>query len=147
MVMLCCVSMFSCALRATQIRKSTKDQVVISFDTIFPSLPYKKALDLCMQLYGELDELATEISKNGVSNNDKVLISDAMIGKVVCLQGAIYSLIKNPHDVSIDNIEYMIELLARMEVRNNELPNDNAREIILSNILGGIQATLEEAIE
>ncbi len=147
MVMLCCVSMFSCALRATQIRKSTKDQVVISFDTIFPSLPYKKALDLCMQLYGELDELATEISKNGVSNNDKVLISDAMIGKVVCLQGAIYSLIKNPHDVSIDNIEYMIELLARMEVRNNELPNDNAREIILSNILGGIRATLEEAIE
>ncbi len=128
------------------------DSIQLSFDSLFQTSPYKGVLDLCMQLYGELDVLCQAQDVADVSTTEQVLISDAMLGKAVRLQTAVNNLLSGNHPVSLDNIEYLVALLERMEQRSSDLQfnddaNDDAHETILANLLGGIRSKLEEVLE
>ncbi len=124
------------------------ESIQLSFDTLFPDSPYEKVLNMCMQLYGELDALCEARDSTNISAANRTFISDSMLGKAMRLQRAVNNLLSGDHAILLDNIEYLVQLLERMELRSSDLQgDDDAYEVILSNMLGAVRAKLEAVLE
>lgn len=64
----------------------------ISFDAPFPSTGYKKALDACMQVWGDVCVLRD----NQEINAERTLLIDAVLGRLVYLDAAINEIVSAP---------------------------------------------------
>jgi hypothetical protein len=89
------------------------DKVMLSFDTIYPSTPYKDALGSCMQVLGYLDQLCHEHERG--DQTVFCFVHDAFLGKVVLAQHRVAQLLENIESgalVADDNINYLSAILS-----------------------------------
>lgn len=91
---------------------SLDEKITLSFDSLFPSTPYKDALGACMQVLGYLDQLCHEHERGELVTFD--LVHDAFLGKVVSAQqkvDALVTTIRMGASVADDNVHYLSTIL------------------------------------
>lgn len=89
-----------------------EDLINLSFDSIFPTTPYKDALGSCMQVLGYLEQLSHECAKP--DSKQEVLLYDALLGKIVSAQYKVIHLVTTIKDglvVADDNVQYLDTLV------------------------------------
>jgi hypothetical protein len=88
------------------------EQMLLSFDSLFPCTPYKDALGACMQVLGYLDQLCHEHERGELATFG--LVHDAFLGKVVSAQYKVERLVNamdTGHRVDDDNVNYLSAIL------------------------------------
>jgi hypothetical protein len=91
---------------------SLDEQMTLSFDSLFPSTPYKDALGACMQVLGYLDQLCHEHDRGELDTFG--FVHDAFLGKVVSAQQKVDRLvttIRMGQIVADDNVNYLSTIL------------------------------------
>jgi hypothetical protein len=91
---------------------SLDEPMILSFDSLFPSTPYKDALGACMQVLGYLDQLCHEHERGELETFG--LVHDAFLGKVVSAQQKVDRLISTMRmgqTVADDNVNYLSAIL------------------------------------
>lgn len=98
----------------------------ISFDAPYPASSYKKALDTCMQVWGDICVLRD----NQEINAERSLLIDAALGRLVYLESAIGEIYAaeqtmKPKDA---DMAYLGNLVTRLENCCNQLAERDANE-------------------
>lgn len=112
------------------------EQVTLSFDSIFPSTPYKDALGACMQVLGYLDQLCHEHERGELVTFG--LVHDAFLGKVVSAQQKVDRLVnamKRGHSVADDNVNYLSAVLGYIGQLYKERIAQEQRNILATFII------------
>jgi len=108
----------------------------ISFDKLFPVTPFKKAFNVCMQLYSELDAAQA-----------KALVPDIVVKKALGLQMAVDELIQTQEVVSYDDLEYMLALIEHIETRHTGFLSEHKNGALIRRVLRGVREVLTAVIE
>lgn len=95
----------------------------LRIDDLFPLQNYKKVIDTCMRVYSDL-LILEEKAQRGERVEELV---DIIVGRLVRMQSYVKQLIHDFHiekTVSSDELEYLGQLLAYMEVAAHATTND-----------------------
>ena len=118
------------------------DKITVSFDSLFPNSPYKKALDTSMRLVGDMQELQLR------SNEEKKLVSvditDFLVGKLFRLKLAVDSLKGSKFTLLSQDLEYLKELVSFIDSGRRNLffdTNDESVQLI-ADLVADIQGVL-----
>jgi len=105
------VIFFFAALGATL---SYTEQVSLSFDSLFPSSWFKKALDSCMQVWNDM-QVFQEQGQNITQGH-----IDTTVGRLVYAHLCLERMVKEKYKIVTDDIAYLIEVVERIQ-RMSEL--------------------------
>jgi len=94
---------------------SHTEQVVLSFDSLFPSSWFKKALDSCMKVWNDMQVFQGQ-GQNIIQ--DHILFFDAIVGRLVYAHFCLERMVKDKNNVATDDILYLIELVERIQGMN-----------------------------
>jgi hypothetical protein len=125
-----------------------EDQVNFSFDSIFPTTPYKDALGSCMQVLGYLDQLCHEHQRG--EQIAFCLVHDAFLGKVVHAEHKVTHLIKNIQSgavVADDNVRYLSAIVTYINQLYRERIDEDQRNTLVMNSLEGIAVQVSRLSE
>lgn len=125
-----------------------EEQVNLSFDSIFPSTPYKDALGSCMQVLGYLDQLCHEHERG--EEITFCLVHDAFLGKVVHAEHKVVQLIENIQSgavVADDNVRYLGAIVAYINQLYQERIDQDQRNTLAMSALEGIAVQVSRLSE
>lgn len=112
------------------------EQIMLSFDNLFPSTPYKDALGACMQALGYLDQLCHEHERGELVTFG--LVHDAFLGKVVSARYKVDALINTVRMgavVADDNVNYLSAILGYIgQLYNDRIAKDERNTLASSMI-------------
>jgi len=91
---------------------SYTEQVSLSFDSLFSSSWFKKALDSCMQVWNDMQKFQ-EDNQNIIQ--DHILFFDAIVGRLVYVHFCLERMVKDKNNVATDDILYLIEVIERIQ--------------------------------
>lgn len=86
------------------------DAVAVSFDNLYPMTPYRKALNQCMQVYGQLNSCT-----QGKSHS--VTLPQELVESSIQLHLDVDAFVQQARHVQYDDIEYIMALIERMVSR------------------------------
>jgi len=124
------------------------DQISLSFDSIFPSTPYKDALGSCMQVLGYLDQLCHEHERG--EHAAFVLVHDAFLGKVVLAQNKVTHLATTMQSgavVACDNVNYLAAIVNYINQLYQDRIHQEHRNDVAMRILNEISSQISLLIE
>lgn len=112
------------------------EQIIFSFDNLFPSTPYKDALGACMQVLGYLDQLCHEHERGELASFS--LVHDAFLGKVVSARHKVNALVSTIHNgavVADDNVDYLNAILGYISKRYHDRIAHSERTMLASSMI------------
>ncbi len=120
---------------------SNNANIHFTFDSLFPSTPYKKVLTTCMQIRSSLPML--DEYKN--SEEDYAILSDLMIGRMTYLQNSVDVMLANKALIHGDDIEYLSTILyyMRLELSTIFKSKPQEKELIIDKMLLDIKGKIE----
>jgi len=127
---------------------SLDEQMTLSFDSVFPSTPYKDALGACMQVLGYLDQLCHEHDR--AEQMSFGLVHDAFLGKVVIAQQKVTQLTKNIQlgaVVTDDNVNYLSAILGYISQLYQERIAQEQRNALAISVLNEMTMQVLHIIE
>jgi hypothetical protein len=116
----------------------------VNLDRLFYMSPYKRALDGCMHLCGELDVL-----KN-VSTEDEFLISiELLLGKLVLLKHHVDVMADSAVYISLEDLEYLSEVVEVIRQESYALVQERMQECkeLFEQLFAAIQKSIKKRIE
>lgn len=122
----------------------------LSFDSLFPASPFKKTLDMCMQVCGDLDVLSEHRQKSDA----RTLLEQAVAGKVMQLRVCAESLVAMQgigRAARLDDIEYLLAIIKGMhdacgDVMRTGADDEHDLSATVRQQLSGIQDDLESLL-
>lgn len=124
------------------------DQILLSFDSIFPATPYKEALGSCMQALSYLDQLCHEHERG--EEMTITLVHDAFLGKVTLAQHKLAHLIIDIQAGSIvadDNVHYLSAILGHIKQVYQERLDSNQRNTLAVGMIDDMVLQVSRIIE
>ena len=120
-------------------------QVLLSFDTLFPSSWFKKALDSCVQVWNDM-QVFQEHNDNMIQ--DHTLLFDAIVGRLVYAHFCLERMVKEKHKIVTDDIVYFVEVVERIQRMNDpgESSDINERMPCIQKVSNKIKLFLEEVL-
>ncbi len=121
-------------------------QVPLSFDSLFPSTWFKKALDSCMQAWDDM-QLFQERGQH-INQDDHQLLLDATVGRLVYAHFCLEHMVKIKHKVIADDIAYLIQVVEHIQqVSDQEKKCDNDERLLcIQKISNQLKLFLEKVI-
>ena len=96
--------------------------IPVSFDTLFPASSFQRVLDICMHVWGEIEQLA--VSESGLLSDASLLSIDAAVGKLVYVQLCLDHMIADQtYPTDVQDLEYLERVIAALEDTYDELFN------------------------
>lgn len=124
---------------------SYTEQVSLSFDSLFPSSWFKKALDDCMQVWNDM-QVFQEYNQNIAQ--DHILLFDVIVSRLVYVHFCLERMVKEKHKISTDDIVYLVEVVARIQRMSEpgESRDMNERMPCVQKVSSQIKLFLEEVL-
>ena len=124
---------------------SYTEQVSLSFDSLFPSSWFKKALDSCIQVWNDM-QVCQEQNQNIIQ--DHILLFDTIVGRLVYAHFCLERMVKAKHKVVTDDITYLIEVIERIQRTSElgELSDINERMLCIQKTSNQIKLFLEKLL-
>ncbi len=121
-------------------------QVSLSFESLFPSTWFKKALDSCMQVWDDM-QLLQERGQH-INQDDHQLLFDSMVGRLVYAQFCLEHMVKTKHKVIADDIVYLIQVVEHIQRVSDQgkKHDDNERLLCVQKISNQLKLFLEKII-
>ncbi len=86
---------------------------LLSFDSLFPSSWFKKALDSCMQVWDDM-QLFQERGQH-INQDDHQLLLDTTVGRLVYAHFCLEHMVKIKNKVIADDIDYLIQVVEHIQ--------------------------------
>ena len=118
------VRLFLCMLATLCCGVGTAQRSVdLSFDTLFPATSFKKALDACLQIWADLDDLAHTTGQ--VNHGLEAVVIDAATGRLVYVDYCCNAMKREAPDVlRVDDFVYLVRILEMISIRLNDRAKD-----------------------
>lgn len=133
-VVLLMISILGSYVRANT---SESDEIVISFDSLFPQTPYKETLGMCMQSLGYLEHMLSEHESKDLFV--RTVWHDAFIGKLFLAHEKMTHLMKEVslgHIVADDNLSYLEALVSHIfSMYTEKMAEKNQNKQVISLLL------------
>lgn len=113
---------------------SASSSILLDFDSLFPSNVYKRALDSCMQLWGEMD--AWSCSKS--QRRDSDLFSDIIVGKLFYIKTCISEIMPKKCNSYIEDLEYLHEIVDKISLRYKTVFAEQNKDYIKARSIDGL---------
>ncbi len=114
------------------------DLVEISFDSLFPPSPFKHALDICMQLYGDL----AACNDQALTQSMAPAVMDALLGQLVRLRAAVCAVRQEGRSIPHDDTMYMLVMLDRLETAYEECSHSKEHATLAGMLLAEIKQSM-----
>ncbi len=119
------------------------EKMPISFDQAFPSSWYTKALDVCMQVWADLEGLRA--SRDTIFPEDRELLLHAAVGRMVYAATCLEQMCVDKNQaIPADDLLYLIRIADRIEERSRSvLSGDNEHTLCFKRMLGQLRQKLK----
>lgn len=117
--------------------------IAVSFDSLFPNSPYKKALDTSMRLVGDMQEL--QLRNKEEKQLVSVDVTDFLVGKLFRLKLAVDSFKESRFTLLSQDLEYLKGLVRFIDSGRRNLrfdANDESVQLI-ADLVADIQGVLD----
>lgn len=116
----------------------------VNLDRLFYMSPYKRALDGCMRLCGELD-----LWKNASSQDEFLVSIELLLGKLVLLKHHVEAMADSAVYISLEDLEYLSEVVEVIRQESCAIVKDRMQDCkeLFAQLFAAIQESIKKRIE